>query len=113
MGKTPSDFPMSLTVDHVAEIMGIGRSKAYEMIHNPKFPVIREGRRVIIPRDAFFRWLDPGYSSTQPVTSLGEETKVATKDPITAICTNALTEAIRSGKISIEELVHWALRTRE
>lgn len=55
---TAEQLPLVLTVDMVCNIMGISRSKAYELSHSQTFPVIRVGRRIAIPRDNFLRWLD-------------------------------------------------------
>lgn len=111
---SPGDYPMVLSVNHVAEIMGIGRSKAYEIMQNPKFPVLREGRKLIIPRDSFFRWLDPDYIRDGNVpTTLLQGNEISTMgDHITEICTQAIGHALNDGTISLKELVNWAMRSR-
>ena len=52
---------MEKTTISVAELsmqMGISLPKAYELIKQPGFPTIRVGARILIPVDAFNRWLD-------------------------------------------------------
>ncbi len=47
-----------LSMAELAAAMGIGRSKAYELTHRPGFPVVRLGRRVVIPVDSLKIWLE-------------------------------------------------------
>ncbi|WP_051663455.1 helix-turn-helix domain-containing protein [Alicyclobacillus macrosporangiidus] len=54
----PAVLKAALTVPEAAELLGVSRNKAYEMTRRPGFPCIRDGRRIIIPRDALLRWLD-------------------------------------------------------
>ena len=54
----PDDFPLSLKVKDVAKIMGVCVPKAYDMTRRADFPKIKDGNRIIIPRDAFFRWFN-------------------------------------------------------
>ena len=51
-------MPMTLTVDEVAEVLRIGRTTAYTLARQRDFPTIRVGRRIVIPRDAFARWIE-------------------------------------------------------
>lgn len=39
-------------------LLGIGRCTAYNLVNQAGFPKIRVGRRILIPRDAFERWLE-------------------------------------------------------
>lgn len=47
-----------LTVEEAQHVLGIGRSKAYEMIRRGELPALRMGRLVRIPRGALRRWID-------------------------------------------------------
>lgn len=51
---------MALSVAEVQEALGIGRNAVYSLVNQANFPAIRlnGGRRILIPRDAFLRWLD-------------------------------------------------------
>ncbi|QQE80954.1 helix-turn-helix domain-containing protein [Alicyclobacillus sp. SO9] len=60
------DYPITLTVSEVAEILRVDLHKAYSIVRDRDFPVITHGRRMIIPRDAFFRWLD-GCGEERPM----------------------------------------------
>ncbi len=46
------------TVDEAAEMLGLGRQQAYQAVRENVIPHIRIGRRIIIPKVAFDRWLD-------------------------------------------------------
>lgn len=56
--KTIEDYPVVLTADHVAEILGISKQVAYEVMKHPTFPVIKINRFKRVNRDAFFQWMD-------------------------------------------------------
>ena len=58
LARNIEDYPLCLNVKQAAEIMGLNHNKVYEMTHSPEFPCLREGKRIIIPRDAFWRWLN-------------------------------------------------------
>lgn len=49
---------LTMTVADLQQALGCGRRQAYELANRADFPVIRLGKRILIPRDAFLRWLD-------------------------------------------------------
>jgi excisionase family DNA binding protein len=52
------DLPLSLTVEDIGDIMGLSKNKAYELCHSKGFPCVIVGRRMIIPKLAFLKWLE-------------------------------------------------------
>lgn len=55
---------LTLTVEEVAQLLGISRGLAYEMARCGKLPVVRFGRRMLVPRGALERMLNqPGDES--------------------------------------------------
>lgn len=54
----PNELPLGLKVDDIAEILGISRGSAYELARRTDFPKIKIGRRIVIPRDAFLKWME-------------------------------------------------------
>lgn len=48
---------ITISVQELAEQMGISLPKAYELTKTSGFPVIRVGTRVLIPLAEFQRWL--------------------------------------------------------
>lgn len=52
------ELPLLLTVSELAQVLGVGRTRAYEQIREPGFPAIRIGKQIRIPRDALLRWFE-------------------------------------------------------
>ena len=50
------DYPITLKVQEVAEILRINQTKAYELVKRKDFPAMKLGNRVIVNRDAFQNW---------------------------------------------------------
>ena len=59
MYKSKEQLPMFLTVMDVANLLGISRASAYELVREDNFPKLKivQGR-TIIPRDRLLEWLD-------------------------------------------------------
>ena len=57
--KSKDEMPMFLTVMDVANLLGISRARAYELVREDHFPKLKivQGR-TIIPRDRLLEWLD-------------------------------------------------------
>lgn len=50
---------LTVSVEEMANMLGISRPVAYELTHREGFPVVRVSeRRVIIPLDSLKRWLE-------------------------------------------------------
>ncbi len=43
---------LTMTVSEAAEVLGISRALAYELVGRGEIPVVRFGRRVVVPRKA-------------------------------------------------------------
>lgn len=50
-------FPLLLKATDVANIMGVAKSTAYELMRMSGFPVIEINTIKRVPRDEFFTWL--------------------------------------------------------
>jgi len=66
------DLPAILTVDQVAVLLGISRGLAFAAARSGELPVVRIGRRILVPRDQLRRMLDPAQNRVPPSSS--EET---------------------------------------
>jgi len=55
--ETLSAIRPCLNVPQVASILGISRSRAYQLAHSDGFPKIVMGKRLIIPHAAFLSWM--------------------------------------------------------
>ncbi|MBA3361055.1 MAG: helix-turn-helix domain-containing protein [Acidimicrobiia bacterium] len=51
------DSRITLTVEEVASLLGLGRTAAYEAARRGEIPIRRLGRRVLIPVPALQAWL--------------------------------------------------------
>ncbi len=51
------DLPMTLRVEELMPILGIGRNTAYELVRSGQIRSIRIGRQIRIPRDALLEFL--------------------------------------------------------
>lgn len=59
MYKSRDEMPMFLTVMDVANLLGISRASAYELVREDNFPKLKNVQgRTIIPRDRLLEWLD-------------------------------------------------------
>lgn len=48
---------LTLSVDETAKILGVGRNSAYEAIARGEIPVIRVGKRLLVPKAALEKLL--------------------------------------------------------
>ena len=66
--KTRADVPMVMTVMDVANLLGISRASAYELVREKDFPKLKAVYgRIIIPKENFFEWLDANMSCEKSV----------------------------------------------
>ena len=55
--KTYDDLPLFLNANLLAQVLGVSISTAYEVMHEPGFPVLRVGSRMVVPKEQFIRWV--------------------------------------------------------
>ena len=56
--KSYEDLPLTLSAPEVAEVLGISRAAAYELVRSKGFPHMKIGTRIIVPKDKFIAWID-------------------------------------------------------
>ena len=56
--KTYEELPLFLNADTVAQVLGIAKSSAYELMHEKGFPSICIGSRLVVPKEHFKKWVD-------------------------------------------------------
>lgn len=54
----PKEHKLTLTIQEVAEISGIGRDKITELTFSNDFPAFKVGIKTLINREMFVLWLD-------------------------------------------------------
>ena len=52
------DLPLFLNAETVAKLLGISISSSYELMHEKDFPALRIGNRIVVPKEAFIRWVE-------------------------------------------------------
>lgn len=62
--KSIDDLPMALNAEQVGIALGLSRAKAYNLVNSEGFPTLRVGKRLIIPKDAFLRWINENLGKT-------------------------------------------------
>lgn len=55
--KSFEDLPLMLNVQMVASILGISRTKSYELVSSKGFPSLKLGNRIVVPKDQFIEWI--------------------------------------------------------
>ena len=55
--KSYDDLPLFLNADTVAKALGVSPSSSYELMHEPGFPVLRIGNRMVVPKEKFMAWV--------------------------------------------------------
>jgi predicted DNA-binding transcriptional regulator AlpA len=56
--KNFSDIPVSLNAEDVAHFLGISRTKAHTLMNSKDFPTLHIGKRKIVIKDNFLRWIE-------------------------------------------------------
>ena len=55
--RSYDELPLTLRVEDLMPILGIGRNTAYELVRSGKVRSIRIGRQLRIPKDALIEYL--------------------------------------------------------
>nr|WP_243416891.1 helix-turn-helix domain-containing protein [Pseudoflavonifractor capillosus] len=50
-------MPLFLNSETVAKTLGVSPSSAYELMHEPDFPILRIGNRMVVPKEQFIQWV--------------------------------------------------------
>ena len=56
--KTYDELPLFLNAETVAKVLGVSPSSGYELMHQPDFPTLRVGNRMVVPKEQFIRWVE-------------------------------------------------------
>ena len=56
--KSFDDLPLMLSVPEMAGVLGISRTRAYELAREKDFPALTIGARILVPRDKLIAWID-------------------------------------------------------
>jgi excisionase family DNA binding protein len=56
--KDYSELPLFLNAETVAKVLGVSPSSGYELMHEPGFPVLKIGSRMVVPKEKFIQWVE-------------------------------------------------------
>ena len=48
---------MFINAETEAKALGVSISSAYELMHEPGFPVLKVGSRMVVPKEKFITWV--------------------------------------------------------
>jgi len=52
------DLPLFLNAELVSKVLGVSPSSGYELMHEPGFPVLKVGSRMVVPKEKFQKWVE-------------------------------------------------------
>ena len=55
--RSYGELPLFLNAKMVAQVLGVSPSSGYELMHEPVFPVLKVGSRMVVPKEQFIRWV--------------------------------------------------------
>ena len=56
--KDYSELPLFLNADVLAKVQGISPASTYELMHEPDFPVLKIGNRMVVSKEKFILWVE-------------------------------------------------------
>ncbi len=56
--KSYDDLPLFLNAELVSKVLGVSPSSGYELMHEPGFPVLKIGSRMVVPKEKFVQWVE-------------------------------------------------------
>lgn len=56
--KDYNELPLFLNAEMVAKLLGVSPSSGYELMHEPGFPILRIGNRMVVPKEKFVQWVE-------------------------------------------------------
>ena len=62
--RSYDELPLFLNAATVAKVLGVSPSSGYELMHEQGFPSLRIGSRIVIPKEAFIRWVEEHTGGT-------------------------------------------------
>ena len=55
---TYDELPLFLNAEMAAKVLDISISSAYELMHEARFPALRVGSRIVVPKEKFCQWVE-------------------------------------------------------
>ncbi len=55
--KSFDELPIMLSVNQLANVLGISRTSSYDLVRSNGFPSITIGSRIVVPKDELLIWI--------------------------------------------------------
>jgi len=55
-------LPLALGADDIAQVLGISRANAYNLMRSKGFPTLKIGKRMTVPKQKLIEWIDAQMS---------------------------------------------------
>ncbi len=52
------ELPLFLNAELVSKVLGVSPSSGYELMHEPGFPILKVGNRMVVPKEKFIQWVE-------------------------------------------------------
>ena len=72
-GRILDSNRLTFSVEETAEILGISRGLAYQLIHEGRIPAVRFGKRLLVPKRALENLLDERAALIAPANRRGDQ----------------------------------------
>lgn len=56
-------LPLALSAEDVAQVLGISRAQAYNLMRSKGFPTLKIGKRMTVPKNKLIEWIDANMAS--------------------------------------------------
>ena len=56
--KNYDDLPLFLNASMVSQVLGVSPSSGHELMHEPGFPILKIGNRMVVPKEKFIQWVE-------------------------------------------------------
>ena len=56
-------LPLALGAEEVAQVLGVSRAQAYNLMRSEGFPTLKIGKRMSVPKPKLIEWIDTHMAS--------------------------------------------------
>lgn len=56
-------LPLALGAEDVAQVLGVSRTQAYNLMRSEGFPTLKIGKRMSVPKNKLIEWIDAHMAS--------------------------------------------------
>ena len=56
-------LPLTLCAEDVAQVLGVSRAQAYNLMRSEGFPTLKIGKRMSVPKHKLIEWIDAHMAS--------------------------------------------------